>query len=225
MIVYEGVCEFCGSQFRHEYNEKGTLPKNQPRFCSKQHRKAGHQKPAPAPYDEVKNNEYVEQTYRQKKLKSDHTEQKVQEPEFDFRCPTPYKQSFITVEIAKEYIRLVHPEEKNFSPYICKCGSIHIGHSSPAIPRPKDQQKVTVVMDRDWCAYSNKPGFLTEEDAYSWCEDRLLPEHVTPFICTCGYIHLHISPEGRAYRKASWKKRAASQHPLLKDHDKDQRSL
>lgn len=222
MISYEGTCLFCGKHFKFEYNES-TAPQDAPQHCTKAHQRAWNRKQKSLPYDAEKNEQHIQQNYKQKRAKP-HSDQSRQSAarEFDFRCPTPYKQGFLTEELALEYIKVVHPDEQNFGPYKCRCGSIHVGHSvQPTTPRVHENMiPVTVIMEREWCAYPKKSGFMTVEDAYLWCVGRLLPEHVTPFTCTCGYVHLHISDEGKKYRESNLKRsRITRPHPLLKEPD------
>lgn len=43
-------------------------------------------------------------------------------------CPQPYKKTFVTKELALDFIDKAHPNDKNIVPYPCPCGAIHIGH-------------------------------------------------------------------------------------------------
>ncbi len=202
METYKGICKHCGGRFtakrypRHE----GRPPLQ---FCSYEHKEAFEEKktraahppemnqpdptPQPSPATAVKN-------YRKPSTSKSE--------ELNFRCPSPYKQSFINQQVAQDFIDTVHPYDDHLMPYTCRCGAIHIGHSSHSAA-PERGEYVVTVRNQPWCAYPKKPGFKTEDDARTWAMGRMLPEHITPFTCTCGYVHLHISKAGEQYRKSA----------------------
>lgn len=43
-------------------------------------------------------------------------------------CPEPHKKNFTSADLAAEFIKLKHPDDKRIRPYNCRCGGIHIGH-------------------------------------------------------------------------------------------------
>lgn len=45
-------------------------------------------------------------------------------------CPHPYKKTFVTKELALNFIEKAHRNDKTVVPYKCSCGAIHIGHKN-----------------------------------------------------------------------------------------------
>lgn len=43
-------------------------------------------------------------------------------------CPTPYKRSYATWELATETLTAFRPPDPTLQAYRCTCGAIHLGH-------------------------------------------------------------------------------------------------
>lgn len=44
-------------------------------------------------------------------------------------CPNPEKKTYVTQELAQQFIKETHPDDPFLRPYRCECGALHIGHS------------------------------------------------------------------------------------------------
>lgn len=203
MITFRGVCKFCHAEFAIRHG--GTPMKIAPEFCNKEHRKAyltetpegiaRSKGQVPDSFSEekqarVKNASSLQKTTGSKKKKL----------KMDFRCPTPLKQDFRSVEDAEKFIESNHPGDDLLRPYKCPCSSIHIGHSSQSDRPEKAKTDLVFTGPREWCAYPKKSAFRNISDAKEWASTRYLPEHYDVFTCTCNYQHLRVTTAGNKYR-------------------------
>lgn len=150
----------------------------------------------------VNNDEYVQETYKPKRRQVPTTREHVQkvskrrytERMLDFRCPTPYKQTFHSAEAAQSFIDAVHSDEPGLHPYLCRCGAHHFGHKK-GMTRP-EKPLAGPVSDSEalWCLAPKLPHYATSEaaEAYVAAEvpDEVAALGVQVKKCSCNKYRL-----------------------------------
>ncbi len=175
--------------------------KKAPEFCNNAHRKNWNAKAETqrVPITQELKDAHLKANYKQGSVRPEKTKSRAKS--FNVHCPHPYKKSFVTTELAEEFIHKKFPDDETMEAYKCRCGTIHIGHPrQTARPKKTDTVAVSATADRQWCAYPKKTAFASSEEATSWAEQRYLKEHYTAMKCTCDYFHLKITASGRVYR-------------------------
>jgi hypothetical protein len=98
-------CGFCKSVVTRSVDAGGE----DAGYCNPQHRKAAYKRRA-----------------RQKAAREEKYLKKALAP--GALCPTPYKMTFVTEELAWDFIAVTFPDDRVIRPYPCPCGALHIGH-------------------------------------------------------------------------------------------------
>lgn len=145
-------------------------------------------------------NDYVSSYQRQQEeMKNKREERRKQKNAkmLDFRCPTPFKQMFLTVEDAQRFIDVVHPDDEMLETYSCRCGSVHFGHKRQAQKKVVERNHALDNPDRTWCAYPNLAAYATVEDVEAYLDERLAEEkangQASAKKCSCGNYHVKFS--------------------------------
>jgi hypothetical protein len=150
----------------------------------------------------INNDEYVQETYKPKRRQVPTTREHVQkvskrrstERMLDFRCPTPYKQMFRSLDEAQEFIDAVHPDDAGLEPYACTCGAHHFGHKKgtrrPKIPLVPSVSRSEAL----WCAAPKLPHYATAEAAEAYVAREVPTEVVELGVqvkkCSCNRYRL-----------------------------------
>jgi hypothetical protein len=150
----------------------------------------------------VNNEEYVQETYKPQRRQVPTTREHVQkvskrrstERMLDFRCPTPYKQMFRSLDEAQEFIDAVHPDDAGLEPYACTCGAHHFGHKK-GTRRPKMPLVPSVSRSEAlWCAAPKLPHYATAEAAEAYVAREVPTEVVELGVqvkkCSCNRYRL-----------------------------------
>lgn len=66
--------------------------------------------------------------YAAKLEKQREAQLKAKQKNVQVKCLTPLKNTFVTIQLAEEFIAANHPEDPYLRPYPCPCGALHIGH-------------------------------------------------------------------------------------------------
>lgn len=67
-------------------------------------------------------------------------------------CPHPHKKNYVTIELAKAFILTTHPDDPDIEAYRCRCGGIHLGHSSINNSSEKNRRKRQQEMEAEFIA-------------------------------------------------------------------------
>jgi len=170
----------------------------------------------------VNNDEYVQETYKPQRRQVPTTREHVQkvskrrstERMLDFRCPTPYKQTFHSLDEAQSFIDMVHSDDPGLEPYLCRCGAHHFGHKK-GTKRP-GTSLAAPVSDSEalWCVSPKLTHYATAEAAEAYVAEEVPAEVAALGVrvkkCSCDRYRLSFSGAAREkQRKLTSQRRMA----------------
>ena len=171
---------------------------------------------------DANNEKYVHETYKPQRRQVPTTREHVQkvntrrrtERMLDFRCPTPYKQTFQSLDEAQSFIDMVHSDDPGLHPYLCRCGAHHFGHKK-GTKRP-GTPLAAPVSDSEalWCVSPKLTHYATAEAAEAYVAEEVPAEVAALGVrvkkCSCDRYRLSFSGAAREkQRKLASQRRMA----------------